>query len=61
MLGTIVYDAVAYGYKVTVIIDATSAKTKQIEASNIRDMKNVGVNCIKLAQYLKTTPDKGNQ
>ena len=50
---TTVYDAVAYGYEVTVIIDATSAKTRHIEASNIRDMKNIGVRCIKLDRYLR--------
>jgi len=41
-----VFDAIALGYDVTVITDATSAATKEIEDANIVDLKNVGVRCI---------------
>ena len=41
-----IYDAIALGYGVTVVTDATSAATKEIEDANIADLKNVGVRCI---------------
>ncbi len=41
-----VYDAIAYGYSVTVLTDATSAATEEVAQANIVDFKNVGVACI---------------
>lgn len=39
-----VFDAVALDYeKVTVIVDATAGANQEIHLSNIRDMKNIGV------------------
>lgn len=39
-----VFDAVALDYpSVTVIVDATAAKTTEVHAANIFDMKNIGV------------------
>jgi len=40
-----VYDAVALGYEVCVVTDATGAATPEIAYANILDMKNIGVNC----------------
>lgn len=40
------FDAVSLDYQVTVVTDATSAASTDIAASNIRDMKNVGIRCI---------------
>jgi nicotinamidase-related amidase len=45
------YDAISLDYKVTVITDATSATSEEIAESNIRDMKNVGIDCITLKEY----------
>ena len=50
---TTVFDGISYGYHVTVLTDATSAKSKEIAESNIRDMKDVGVECIETAEFLK--------
>lgn len=50
---TTVFDGISYGYHVTVLIDATSAKSKEIVESNIRDMKDIGVECIETAEFLK--------
>jgi nicotinamidase-related amidase len=41
-----IYDAIAYGYRVTVLTDATSAATEEIAEANIIDLQNVGVRCI---------------
>lgn len=46
------YDAVALDYeKVTVIIDATAAARPDIHLSNIRDMKNIGVEAPTLEEW----------
>ncbi len=44
------FDATALGYDVTVITDATSAATEEIAISNIIDLENIGINCIKASQ-----------
>lgn len=41
-----VFDAIALGYEVTVVTDATSAATEEIAKANIEDLKNVGVSCV---------------
>ncbi|XP_015688901.2 probable inactive nicotinamidase At3g16190 [Oryza brachyantha] len=47
-----VFDAVALNYeKVTVIIDATAAARPEIHLSNIRDMKNIGVETPTLEEW----------
>ncbi|KAF0933716.1 hypothetical protein E2562_019195 [Oryza meyeriana var. granulata] len=47
-----VFDAVALDYeKVTVIIDATAAARPEIHLSNIRDMKNIGVETPTLEEW----------
>ncbi|KAL6629543.1 hypothetical protein ACP70R_029308 [Stipagrostis hirtigluma subsp. patula] len=47
-----VFDAVALDYeKVTVITDATAAAKPEIHSSNIRDMKNVGVETPTLEEW----------
>ncbi|GJN19569.1 hypothetical protein PR202_gb06858 [Eleusine coracana subsp. coracana] len=46
------FDAVALDYeKVTVIIDATAAARPEIHLSNIRDMKNIGVETPTLEEW----------
>lgn len=46
-----VYDAVSYGYRATLIKDATSAATPQIAKANILDIQNIGIPCIDLDTY----------
>jgi len=48
-----IFDALAYGYPVINIMDATSAQTRQIADANITDLKNIGVDCIVLDEFLK--------
>ncbi|MDY6954250.1 MAG: isochorismatase family cysteine hydrolase [Thermodesulfobacteriota bacterium] len=50
---TTVFDAIAYGYHVTVLTDATSAQTPEVAEANIRDMKVIGVRCITLSEFLQ--------
>ncbi|HKK43663.1 MAG TPA: isochorismatase family cysteine hydrolase [Bacteroidales bacterium] len=52
------FDGISLDYNVTVITDATSAASDEIAETNIRDMKNVGINCISLQEYLRED-DKG--
>ena len=46
------YDGLSLDYYVTVVTDATSAATDEIARANIRDMRNIGINCISLKEYL---------
>ncbi|MCQ2598586.1 MAG: cysteine hydrolase [Treponema sp.] len=39
-------DAMSFDYDVTVVTDCCSAKTEEVAASNILDMKNMGIECI---------------
>ncbi len=48
-----IFDAVCYGYSVTNITDATSAQTAEVAECNIRDILNIGVDCIELGEFLK--------
>ena len=42
-----VFDAVAYGFNVSVLTDATSAKSEDIAKANIVDFMNIGIRCMK--------------
>lgn len=39
------YDGISHGYRVTVITDATSAASEEVAVANIRDLRNVGIEC----------------
>lgn len=47
-----IFDAVALGYRVTLVTDATSAQTKEIAKANILDIKNIGVTCLDTDTFL---------
>ncbi len=47
------YDGIALDYYVTVITDATSAATDDIAEANIQDMRNIGINCMSLKEYIE--------
>ncbi|HTY21279.1 MAG TPA: isochorismatase family cysteine hydrolase [Geobacteraceae bacterium] len=47
-----IFDAISLGYPVINIIDATSAETPQIAEANILDLKNIGVECVSLEEFL---------
>jgi nicotinamidase-related amidase len=44
------YDAICFAYRTTVLTDATSAASQEIADANIRDLRNVGVACVTLAE-----------
>ena len=46
-----IFDAIALGYFVTNITDATSAKTQEIADSNIVDITNIGVTCVNFKEF----------
>jgi nicotinamidase-related amidase len=48
---TTIFDAIAYGYPVINIADATSAQTQDIAEANIVDLKNVGVACMTYDEF----------
>ena len=43
-------DAMSHDYNTIVVTDACSAQTDEIAATNIRDMKNMGITCVTLAE-----------
>jgi nicotinamidase-related amidase len=49
---TTVFDAIAYGYQVTVLTDATSAQTPEVADANIRDMSTLGVHCVTVSEFI---------
>jgi nicotinamidase-related amidase len=54
-----IFDAVCHGYHVINIIDATSAQTPEIAQANIVDIRNIGVDCISLDEFIHAfNPDQ---
>ncbi|MGD2089257.1 MAG: isochorismatase family cysteine hydrolase [Candidatus Aminicenantes bacterium] len=47
-----IYDAIAYGYDITLLTDATSAQTPEVAETNIRDIRDMGVTCLSTRQFL---------
>jgi nicotinamidase-related amidase len=50
------FDAVANDYHVTLLTDGTSAQTPEIAEANILDMRNIGIPCITVGEFLKGLP-----
>ncbi|MCF7790969.1 MAG: cysteine hydrolase [Victivallales bacterium] len=48
-----IFDALSYNYFVTMIIDGCSAQTSEIGESNIRDIKDLGVECLTGSEFIK--------
>ncbi len=48
---TTIFDGVSYGYHVTLLTDATSAQRPDIAQANIRDIANIGVECLTVAEF----------
>lgn len=46
-------DSVSYDYSTTVITDATAGADDEIELSNIRDLRNIGVKCLTFSEWSK--------
>lgn len=47
-----IFDAIAYGYDITLLTDATSAQTPEIANANIRDIRGLGVTCLSTRQFI---------
>jgi nicotinamidase-related amidase len=58
---TTVFDGIAYGYRVTVLTDACSAQTQEISESNVRDIANIGVECVTVTDFLSNISKYYNQ
>lgn len=56
-----IFDAIAYGYPVVNVTDATSAQTQQIADANIVDLKNIGAQCVSLDAFLKSCAHKSSR
>ncbi|TYT76030.1 cysteine hydrolase family protein [Desulfobotulus mexicanus] len=50
---TTIFDALALGYGVTSIVDATSASSEEVAQANIRDIKAMGVSCLEVNSFIR--------
>lgn len=48
-----IYDGVALGYDVTLVTDATGAKSDEVANANIYDIKNIGVKCLSTQEFMQ--------
>ena len=46
-----VFDAVCYDYRVALLTDACSAQSEEVAAANVRDIENIGVDCLSVDQF----------
>jgi nicotinamidase-related amidase len=49
-----VFDAVCYGYRAVMLSDACSAESPEIAEANYRDIRDIGVDCVKLERFAET-------
>ena len=49
-----IFDAVAIGYRVTLVTDAAGAQNDEVARANIHDIANIGVACVSTDQFLRT-------
>ncbi len=47
------YDSISYGYETIVLTDATSGQSYEVEKANIIDMKNIGIECITVKEFIE--------
>lgn len=45
-------DGICYGYQTTCLTDATSAVTEEVAAANIRDLRDMGIRCVSVAEFI---------
>jgi nicotinamidase-related amidase len=55
-----IFDAVSYGYHVTLLTDAASAQTEEIAQANITDIRNIGVTCLTVDAFIAEMSGKGH-
>ena len=45
-------DGLCYGYLTTCLTDATSAQSDEVATANVRDLENMGIRCLKVAEFV---------
>lgn len=46
------FDGLSLGYAMTLLTDASSSRTPEIHAANIRDIRDAGMTCVSVDEYL---------
>lgn len=49
-----IFDGISLGYSVTLVTDATGAKTEEVAKANIYDISNIGITCMTTDQFLSS-------
>ena len=52
-LRTTLFDGLSLGYRMLLLTDGSSSKTPEIHQANIRDIRDVGIECLTIAEYLQ--------
>lgn len=52
-LRTTLFDGLCLGYEMILLTDASSSRTPEIHQANIRDIRDVGITCLTVAEYLQ--------
>ena len=47
------FDALSLDYDVTIVTSATSAQSQSIAEANILDLRNIGIRCVELSEFLE--------
>ncbi|WP_028578072.1 cysteine hydrolase family protein [Desulfomicrobium escambiense] len=47
------FDGLCLGYRMTLITDASSSRTEEIHHANIRDIRDAGMDCVSVDEYLR--------
>jgi nicotinamidase-related amidase len=47
-------DGICYGYDTTCLTDATSAANEDVAAANVRDLRDMGIRCIRVDEFIDT-------
>jgi nicotinamidase-related amidase len=51
-LRTTLFDGLCLGYRMTLLTDASSSRTQEIHQANIRDIRDAGMACVTVDEYL---------
>ena len=50
------FDGLSLGYRMTLLTDASSSRTQDIHQANIRDIRDAGMACMTVDEYLGRLP-----
>jgi len=54
-LRTTLFDGLSLGYEMTLLTDASSSRTAEIHQANIRDIRDAGMRCLDVEEFLRET------